>query len=246
MVPNDIDIADSSNNVALLDEAAQTPEEMAMTDDFYKSGRVAPGDGHDARQDAPADKETKPKSDSEIMESETEEKPPEEKPAEAPAEKPEKKAGLWDHDRQARDMALANAAKLNEAHLKTIAELTDVVKGFSTKAGPAPDDEKAAREAKVDELLASLSKTDDEGGMTSTAEDVAKVLREIRAIDAKAGTGAKTRVLIESSDKDSTWNTVGVDENIIEASWQALVDSIEYKLMKDERSKKKRVPRRGK
>jgi 2-isopropylmalate synthase len=40
-------------------------------------------------------------------------------------------------------------------------------------------------------------------------------------------------VLIESGDEDKKWGTVGVSENIIEASYQALVDSIEYKLLKD-------------
>jgi len=40
--------------------------------------------------------------------------------------------------------------------------------------------------------------------------------------------------LIESRDKKDEWGTVGVSENIIEASWQALVDSIEYKLLKEE------------
>ena len=69
---------------------------------------------------------------------------------------------------------------------------------------------------------------------------------KVRILDAKAGTRAKTRVLIESSDKDATWNTVGVDENIIEASWQALVDSIEYKLMKDKRTKKEGARRKAK
>ena len=69
---------------------------------------------------------------------------------------------------------------------------------------------------------------------------------KVRILDAKSGTGAKTRVLIESSDTNDTWNTVGVDENIIEASWQALVDSIEYKLMKEERSKKKSVRKKKK
>jgi 2-isopropylmalate synthase len=69
---------------------------------------------------------------------------------------------------------------------------------------------------------------------------------KVRIIDAKSGTQAKTRVLIESSDKDDTWNTVGVDENIIEASWQALVDSLEYKLLKDEHSKKKRILKKKK
>jgi 2-isopropylmalate synthase len=68
---------------------------------------------------------------------------------------------------------------------------------------------------------------------------------KVRILDAKSGTGAKTRVLIESSDKTDTWNTVGVHENIIEASWEALVDSIEYKLMKQEREKKKRARKKS-
>ncbi len=42
------------------------------------------------------------------------------------------------------------------------------------------------------------------------------------------------RVVIESSDHDEVWSTVGVSENIIEASWLALVDSVEYKLYKDQ------------
>ncbi|PIZ16253.1 citramalate synthase, partial [Candidatus Desantisbacteria bacterium CG_4_10_14_0_8_um_filter_48_22] len=59
---------------------------------------------------------------------------------------------------------------------------------------------------------------------------------KVRIINPETATGAKTRVLIESSDDEDTWGTVGVSENIIEASWQALVDSIEYKLMKEEKS----------
>ncbi|MCK5186682.1 MAG: hypothetical protein KAR43_06060, partial [Deltaproteobacteria bacterium] len=43
------------------------------------------------------------------------------------------------------------------------------------------------------------------------------------------------RVLVETGDKRNKWGTVGVSENIIEASWQALVDSVNYKLYKDER-----------
>ncbi len=58
---------------------------------------------------------------------------------------------------------------------------------------------------------------------------------KVRILDETAGTAAKTRVLITSGDGDETWGTVGVAENIIEASWQALVDSIEYKLRRDER-----------
>jgi 2-isopropylmalate synthase len=56
---------------------------------------------------------------------------------------------------------------------------------------------------------------------------------KVRVVNAKAGTAARVRVIIESRDKDSTWGTVGCSENIIEASWQALVDSIEYKLYKE-------------
>jgi 2-isopropylmalate synthase len=56
---------------------------------------------------------------------------------------------------------------------------------------------------------------------------------KVRVLDEKAGTAAKVRVLIQSQDEDDSWNTIGVHENIIEASWQALVDSIEYKLLKD-------------
>jgi len=71
-------------------------------------------------------------------------------------------------------------------------------------------------------------------------EDPYPQLREMRLVDYKvrvvnprAGTAAKVRVNIESQDHDELWGTVGVSENLIEASWQALVDSIEYKLLKD-------------
>jgi 2-isopropylmalate synthase len=56
---------------------------------------------------------------------------------------------------------------------------------------------------------------------------------KVRILDEKAGTAAVTRVVIQSQDKKDAWNTIGVSENIIEASWQALSDSIEYKLLKD-------------
>lgn len=56
---------------------------------------------------------------------------------------------------------------------------------------------------------------------------------KVRVLDEKAGTAAKVRVLIQSQDEKDSWWTVGVSENIIEASWLALVDSIEYKLLKD-------------
>ena len=55
---------------------------------------------------------------------------------------------------------------------------------------------------------------------------------KVRVLDEQDGTSAKVRVLIQSSDGVETWSTVGVSENIIEASWQALVDSINFKLFK--------------
>ncbi len=55
---------------------------------------------------------------------------------------------------------------------------------------------------------------------------------KVRILDGVAGTAAKTRVLIESTDGKREWGTVGVSENIIEASLQALVDSMEYALLK--------------
>jgi len=56
----------------------------------------------------------------------------------------------------------------------------------------------------------------------------------VRVINSEAATAAGVRVVIESRDDDGMWGTVGVSENIIEASWIALVDSLEYKLFKDQ------------
>jgi 2-isopropylmalate synthase len=57
---------------------------------------------------------------------------------------------------------------------------------------------------------------------------------KVRVLDASSGAAAKVRVLMESQDeKGEIWGTVGVSENIIEACWQALVDSVDYKLFKD-------------
>ena len=55
---------------------------------------------------------------------------------------------------------------------------------------------------------------------------------KVRILDSMAGTGARTRVLIESTDGKQEWGTVGVHDNIIEASLQALADSLEYRLMR--------------
>ena len=60
---------------------------------------------------------------------------------------------------------------------------------------------------------------------------------KVRVLGGDAGTAATVRVLIESGDEHDRWGTVGVSPNVIEASWQALVDSIEYKLYKDKKGR---------
>ncbi len=60
---------------------------------------------------------------------------------------------------------------------------------------------------------------------------------KVRVLDVKAGTAAPVRVLVESGDPKESWGTVGVSTNIIEASWQALVDSLEYKLLKKRKAR---------
>jgi 2-isopropylmalate synthase len=55
---------------------------------------------------------------------------------------------------------------------------------------------------------------------------------KVRVVDAKDGTAAKVRVLVEGADEGGSWSTIGVSTNIIEASWQALADSVEYALLK--------------
>lgn len=68
---------------------------------------------------------------------------------------------------------------------------------------------------------------------------------KVRVLDGKDGTDAKVRVLIESSDKDSSWGTVGVSTDVIEASWLALLDSLMYKMMKESLTKKSAPRRKG-
>jgi 2-isopropylmalate synthase len=63
---------------------------------------------------------------------------------------------------------------------------------------------------------------------------------KVRVLEGKDGTAAKVRVLIESSDGADRWGTIGVSTNVIEASWLALIDSLKYKLMKDEQVNKKK------
>ena len=62
-------------------------------------------------------------------------------------------------------------------------------------------------------------------------EGLSLVDYKVRVLDTEKGTGAITRVLIDSTNGEEIWTTIGVSENIIEASWQALVDAIVYGLL---------------
>jgi len=73
-------------------------------------------------------------------------------------------------------------------------------------------------------------------------KDIVLTDYRVRILDPQEATRAATRVLIESGDGIRQWGTVGVSENIIEASWQALLDSVEYKLYED---KTARAAKRG-
>jgi 2-isopropylmalate synthase len=61
--------------------------------------------------------------------------------------------------------------------------------------------------------------------------DIHLIDYKVRILDGEAGTAAQTRVLIDSACRSRTWSTVGSSTNIIEASWQALADSLEYGLL---------------
>jgi 2-isopropylmalate synthase len=65
--------------------------------------------------------------------------------------------------------------------------------------------------------------------------DISLIDYKVRVLDENRGTAAKVRVLIESTDGKNSWGTVGVSENIIEASWEALVDSLEYGIRNQEK-----------
>jgi len=57
----------------------------------------------------------------------------------------------------------------------------------------------------------------------------------VRVLSEKEGTAARIRVLIQSTDGEKTWGTVGVSTDVIEASWEALADSIQYGLWREKR-----------
>ena len=66
----------------------------------------------------------------------------------------------------------------------------------------------------------------------SWIDDIRLADYKVRIVDGSRGTAARTRVLIVSTDGKSTWGTIGVSDNIIEASWLALVDSFEFQSLR--------------
>jgi 2-isopropylmalate synthase len=110
----------------------------------------------------------------------------------------------------------------------TVAEATIKVKG------PGGEIEHTASEGDgpVNALDAALRKALEK--FYPSIKEMRLVDYKVRVVNPKAATAAKVRVIIQSRDHEDIWNTVGVSENILEASYQALVDSIEYKLLKDE------------
>lgn len=57
---------------------------------------------------------------------------------------------------------------------------------------------------------------------------------KVRVVDGQAGTAAKVRVMVESADGEESWSTIGISENLVNASWNALIDSVEYGLLRKE------------
>ena len=82
------------------------------------------------------------------------------------------------------------------------------------------------------------------GTLHPHVRDIDLVNFKVRILNEKAGTGAITRVLLDSSDGVETWGTIGVSENIIEASWEALVDSLEAGMLpgRVERTRERSTP----
>jgi 2-isopropylmalate synthase len=83
----------------------------------------------------------------------------------------------------------------------------------------------------VNALDKALRKAMAMAGAHTVLSDVHLTDYKVRVLDTQKGTGAVTRVLIDSTDGERSWSTIGVSENIIEASWQALADSIIFGLL---------------
>jgi 2-isopropylmalate synthase len=141
------------------------------------------------------------------------------------------------------DLLVRKAAGTFQPHFELIHYHTDVETngdGRTTteatvklRIGDEIRHEVAEGDGPVNALDAALRKA--LNGHFPSLRDMQLVDYKVRVINSEAATAARVRVVIESRDADgNTWGTVGVNENIIKASWDALVDSIEYKLCSDE------------
>lgn len=110
--------------------------------------------------------------------------------------------------------------------------------------GDAVRHEVAEGDGPVNALDAALRKA--LNGFFPNLAEMHLVDYKVRVVNEEAGTAARIRVIIESADDRDVWGTVGVSENIIEASWIALVDAIEYKLYKDEQDATSQQPQAAK
>ncbi|MGH2912217.1 MAG: citramalate synthase [Solirubrobacteraceae bacterium] len=97
-------------------------------------------------------------------------------------------------------------------------------------APPGPDGERYVRTAEGNGPVNALDRAlrDAIGETHPHLRDIDLVNFKVRILDEAKGTGAVTRVLIDASDGQRVWGSIGVSENVIEASWDALVDSLEY------------------
>jgi 2-isopropylmalate synthase len=138
------------------------------------------------------------------------------------------------------DLLVRKAAGLHQPHFELVHYRTSVINRGGTPTTEATikllvNDqvrlEVAEGDGPVNALDAALRKA--LNGLFPTLNEMQLVDYKVRVINSDAATAASVRVVIESQDSTGTWGTVGVHENVIEASWQALVDSIEYKLCKD-------------
>jgi 2-isopropylmalate synthase len=148
------------------------------------------------------------------------------------------------------DLLVRRTAGLFKSHFERLSYHVDVEcdrdGALSTEAtvklriGDAVRHEVAEGDGPVNALDAAMRKA--LAAAYPNLAEMALVDYKVRVINSEAGTAAGVRVVIESRDEQDVWGTVGVSENVIEASWLALVDSFEYKLCTDE-SNNTRGPR---
>lgn len=118
-----------------------------------------------------------------------------------------------------------SASRNNNAVAKVKISVGDQVESVSAQGdGPVNALDKAIRKA-LERFYPQIS-------------EVRLVDYKVRVLDSDKATAAKVRVLIESADQNGSWTTIGVSTDIIDASWRAMLDAIEYKLLRDSQAAK--------